>query len=284
MEQPGKFTKQVALVTGAGEGIGFEIASQLAAEGASVALNDVRVDRAADAARTITNQGGRCMALPGDAGNLEVVKELVNMTVDSFGTIDIAVANAGVTVWNDFLSFEPADFQRVMSVNLGGSFFLAQAAARHMIARKEGGRILFMSSVTGSQSLPYLSAYSMTKAGIEGLARTLVSELSPHGITVNVIAPGATMTPRNLADDPNYESVWSRLSPTQRVSFPRDIAQAALFLLSPEAAQITGQTLTVDGGWSITSPIPPLNFVKTSEKPESPNESEDNDGLKDKEK
>ena len=109
--------------------------------------------------------------------------------------------------------------------------------------------------------MPYLSAYSMTKAGLEGLARNLVAELSPHGITVNVIAPGATVTPRNVSDDPAYESVWGALSPTQKASMPADIAQAAMFLLSPGAAQITGQTLTVDGGWSAVSPTPSLDFV-----------------------
>ena len=261
MEFPGKFSGQAALVTGAGEGIGFEIAKQLAAEGASVALNDIDPERAANAAREITDLGGRCMALPGDVGNMEVVKELVSMTAELFGSIDLAVANAGVTVWNDFLNYKPEDFDRVVKVNLGGTFFMAQAAARRMIDQQRGGRILFMSSVTGHQSIPYLSAYSMTKAGIEGLARNLVSELSPHGITVNVLAPGATVTPRNLADDPNYSASWGSLAPTRRVAVPGDIAQAALFLLSGDAGQITGQTLTVDGGWSTTSPIPSIDFV-----------------------
>jgi 3-oxoacyl-[acyl-carrier protein] reductase len=98
------------------------------------------------------------------------------------------------------------------------------------------------------------------------LARNLVLELSPHKITVNCVAPGATLTPRNLADDPNYETVWGRLTPTQQAMRPDDIANAALFLLSPQAAQITGQTIVVDGGWSVTSPTPALDFVQTTNK------------------
>ncbi len=263
MEQPGTFKDQAALVTGAGEGIGYEVARRLAARGVSVALNDVDPERAAESALSIRAEGGVCTALPGDVGNVEVTRELVARTIETFGRIDIVVANAGITIWNDFLSYRPEDFQRVVSVNLGGSFFLVQAAARRMIEQNRGGRVLLMSSVTGQRSMPYLSAYSMTKAGLEGLARTLVSELTPYGITVNVLAPGATVTPRNLNDDPEYATSWGRRTPTKRSSYPGDIAQAALFLLSPEAGQITGQTLTVDGGWSLTSPMPALDFVHT---------------------
>ena len=268
MEQTGLFTGKAALVTGAGEGIGREIARRLALAGASVALNDVDAARAAAAAEAIEAEGGRCMALPGDVGMQDAAKGLVERTVEAFGAIDLAVANAGVTVWGDFLNYRPEDFERVVRVNLGGTFFVAQAAARRMIERGRGGRLLFMSSVTGHQALPYLSAYSMTKAGIEGLARSLVAELSEHAITVNVIAPGATVTPRNLKDDPNYSESWGRLMPTRRVAQPGDIAGAALFLLSPDAAQITGQTITVDGGWSLTNPRPRLDFVEARRFPE----------------
>jgi 3-oxoacyl-[acyl-carrier protein] reductase len=177
----------------------------------------------------------------------------------------MVVCNAGVTFWNNFFDYQPTDFQRVLAVNLGGSFFLAQAAARQMRQQGHGGRIVFMSSVTGHQSIEYLSAYALTKAALEMLARQLIVELSPYQITVNAVAPGATVTPRNLADDPNYEAIWGHVTPTGRPAFVEDIAHAVLFLLSPLSGQITGQTLIVDGGWTAISPAPSLDFVEQKE-------------------
>jgi 3-oxoacyl-[acyl-carrier protein] reductase len=142
-----------------------------------------------------------------------------------------------------------------MNLNLGGSFFLAQSASIKMRMNNSGGRILFMSSVTGHQAHKNLAAYGMSKAALELLAKTLVVELSQYKITVNAIAPGATMTERT-ASDPEYQSTWSRITPTGRPANVDDIAQAALFLVSPAAGHITGQTLVVDGGWTSTSPSP----------------------------
>lgn len=256
------FEGQVAIVTGAGVGIGYEIARQLVLRGAKVLLNDVDAILARDAAQTIAAEGGVCVGMGGDVANVEQTRGLVTEAVRQFGRLDIAVANAGLTIWGDFFDYPPENLDRVLEVNLRGSFFLAQAAARHMREAGHGGRILFMSSVTGHQAIPYIAAYAMTKAALEMLAKNLVVELSPYGITVNAVAPGATVTPRNLVDDPNYEVVWGRVIPTQRPAFPLDIANAALFFLSPAAAQITGQTLIVDGGWTAISPSPSLDFVE----------------------
>jgi 3-oxoacyl-[acyl-carrier protein] reductase len=260
------FTGKCAIVTGAGEGIGFEIARQLAHQGTQVLLNDIDTDKASHAAESINAETSQtlCLAQAGDVGEVEVVQGLVVQAVHQFGRLDIAVANAGITLWNRFLDYTPEAFFRVLKVNLGGTFFLAQAAARQMRQQGTEGRLLFMSSVTAHQAIEYLSAYAMTKAAIEMLAKQLTAELAPYGITVNSIAPGATVTPRNLADDPNYEQVWGNLIPTGRSAWPADIAQAALFLLSPAASQITGQTLVVDGGWSAISRVPTLDFVEKS--------------------
>ena len=173
-----------------------------------------------------------------------------------------AFATPAWTSWGDFFDYQPADFKRVVNVNLRGSYFLAQAAARQFRAQGGGGRIVLMSSVTGHQAVPYLSAYGMTKAALEMLARNLVLELGPHAITINCVAPGAVVTPRNLNDDPNYEKTWARLTPLGQAIQPEDIANAVLFLASPAAARISGQTIVVDAGWSATSPIPDMEYGK----------------------
>lgn len=249
------FHNKTAIVTGAGVGIGFEIARQLAAQGAAVVLNDLDPVLAAEAADRIAGEGGRALPIAGNVSDLILLQRLVDEAVATFGHLDIAVANAGITTFGDFFEYTPERFQQLVSVNLQGSFFLAQFAARQMRQQGTGGRILFMSSVTGHQSYRHLATYGMTKAGLEMLARGLVSELAPHQITANAIAPGATLTERTLLD-PDYTAIWQQLTPTGRAATVADIAHAALFLLSPQAGHITGQTLVVDGGWTAVSPQP----------------------------
>ncbi len=252
---------KTAIVTGAGQGIGFAIVEQLLAAGARVLLNDSDAALAARAVATLTAAGSptlsapRCIAHAGDAGDTSFVRDMVDTAVRTFGRLDIVVANAGLTSFGDFFDYEPDSFARVMRLNLSGSFFLAQAAARQMRSQGAGGSIVFMSSVTGHQAHRHLTAYGMSKAALEMLARGLVVELSPFGITVNAVAPGATLTERTAAD-PDYEATWKRLTPMGRPSMPADIAQAVLFLVGPGARQITGQTLVVDGGWSVVSEGP----------------------------
>ncbi|WP_347159073.1 SDR family NAD(P)-dependent oxidoreductase [Pontibacter chitinilyticus] len=246
---------KVAIVTGAGQGIGLEISRKLAQAGAKVILNDLDATLAEDAARQITQENGACIAMAGDASDVACIQQMVHTAVTRFGSLDIVVANAGITFFGDFFTYTPEAFYKVLQVNLGGTFFLAQAAANQMKQQPTGGSLLFTSSVTGHQAHQHLAAYGMSKAAIEMLAKNLVIEVSMYNINVNTIAPGATLTERTM-EDPAYEKTWSRITPMGRPASVADIAHAALFLVSDEARHITGQTLIIDGGWTCISPSP----------------------------
>ena len=255
------FTDQTALITGAGTGIGFAIAQALIRQGANVLLNDFDEELAQKAAEQInqaedSRRPGQCVAYPGDASDVAFIQQMVDTAVGTFGSVDIAIANAGITIFGDIFTTTPDAFEKIVNLNLRGSFFLAQASARQMQAQQSGGSVLFMSSVVGHLGHPGLPVYSMTKAGLEMLAKQLVIDFSPLGITVNAIAPGATLTERTL-DDPTYIPIWSRITPMGRPATVDDIANAALFLVSPASRHITGQSLVVDGGWTSVG-VPPV--------------------------
>lgn len=251
------FAHKTAIITGAGQGIGFEIAARLCAAGASVVLNDADAALASRAAAAVNlrNASSRAIAVAGDASDPAVIDRLIQTAVTHFGRLDIAIPNAGITLFGPFLDYTLASFNALVKVNLSGTFFLAQAAARQMIAQGSGGSLLFMSSVTGHQAHRDLSAYGMSKAAIEMLARSLVIELSPHRINVNVVAPGATLTERTQ-ETPGYAARWAEITPMGRAASTTDIAETVLFLVSDAARHITGQCLVVDGGWTAVSPEP----------------------------
>jgi len=246
---------QTAIVTGAGQGIGLAICLDLAKNGANIILNDIEQSLADEAAEKVRRAHGKCIAMAGDASDPDFIQSMVDEAVRSFGGLTIAIANAGITLFGDFLEYKREDLMKVVSLNIGGSFFLAQAAARQIKQQDSGGSILFMSSVTGHQAHKDLAAYGMTKAALEMLAKHLVIELSPYKINVNCIAPGATKTERTM-QDVNYDKTWAHLTPMGRAAVPSDIAAAVSFLVSPSARHITGQTLVIDGGWSSVSPNP----------------------------
>lgn len=247
---------KVAIVTGAGQGIGLAIARKLLENDSYVILNDLEKSLTEEAVANLSRIGkGKILGCSGDSANPEVISELVGLAMKEFGHIDQVVCNAGITLFGNFLDYSWADFMEVSRVNQAGTFFLTQAVARIMKEQESGGSILFTSSVTAHQSHENLAAYAMSKAAIEMLAKNLVLELAPLGIRINTIAPGATLTERTTSD-PDYASTWSRLTPIGRPAAPEDIAEAASFLLSDQARHITGQTLIVDGGWTAISPSP----------------------------
>lgn len=249
-------TPKLAIITGAGQGIGLEIARKLVDNGINIILNDIDKSLTEQAVLSL-NQIGKSTILgcPGDASSQEIIQKMIELALRNFGRIDQVVINAGITLFGNFLDYSREDFFNVTRVNQAGTFFLTQAAAKVMKNQEFGGAILLTSSVTAHQSHENLAAYAMSKAAIEMLAKNLVIELAPLGIRINTIAPGATLTERT-AIDPDYEATWARLTPLGKPATVNQIADVAVFLLSDAASHITGQTLIVDGGWTSISPSP----------------------------
>jgi 3-oxoacyl-[acyl-carrier protein] reductase len=267
--QPANLQGKVAIVTGASREIGAAMAERLAAAGAAVLVSHYgEPERAERVVEGIVASGGQALAHEADLSSVAANRDLVARAVAEYGRLDIFVANAGLTIFKPFLETDEREWDALAGLNLKGSFFGAQAAARQMIAqqddeasasprwRRYGGRIVFSSSVTGVQAAPNLSAYGITKAGLRHMARTLAPELGAYGITVNALGIGATVNDRNLKDDPLYAEHWAGVIPMGRAIQPADLAAALLFLVSPEAEMVTGHTLLVEGGWTALSPTP----------------------------
>jgi glucose 1-dehydrogenase len=249
------FNNQVAIVTGAGIGIGFEVARQLALQGTKVVLNDIEAEVADSAVQKIKAEGGECVPFGGDISEMPTIEGIVQFAVKTFGKLDILIANAGITTYGSFLEYTPESMQKLLKINLFGTFFLTQAAAKQMVLQGHGGSILLTSSVTGHTAHPFLAAYGMTKAGIDQLAKNLIIDLAPHNININTIVPGATLTERTM-EDADYLKTWSTITPSGKPATTADIAHAALFLVSPFSRQIMGQNLVIDGGWTSVG-VPP---------------------------
>jgi 3-oxoacyl-[acyl-carrier protein] reductase len=252
------FSGKAVLVTGAGTGIGYALCQAFASAGATVALNDIDPTLYQKAAQQINGTLGVEQVRPYacDIADVEAMRSMFQRFVDTAGRLDIAIANAGITNYGAFLTYTPEAFDRLTSVNLRGSFFTAQTAARIMIDAHIPGRIILLSSVTGIQAHLNLGAYGITKAGIRMMAKIIALEVGTYGITANAISPGATLTERTLHDDAEYEKKWASVTPSGRVGDVQDIVAAAVYLASPEARHVTGQTLVVDGGWTLQSPLP----------------------------
>ncbi|HWQ15645.1 MAG TPA: SDR family oxidoreductase [Roseiflexaceae bacterium] len=248
---------KVAIVTGASREIGAAMAEALASQGCAVLLAHYgEPERAQATVERIRAAGGRAERYEADLAGVAANGALVARAVELFGRLDILAANAGLTIAAPLLETDEATYDTLFDLNVKGSFFGAQAAARQMVAQGSGGRIVFSSSVTGVQAIPSLGAYGITKAALRHMARVWAVELGRHGITVNALGIGATLNERNLHNDPDYAAHWGALAPIGRVCYPEDAANALLFLVSDAAATVTGHTLIIDGGWTMTSPLP----------------------------
>jgi glucose 1-dehydrogenase len=242
---------KVAVVTGAGTGIGQGIALGFAKEGASVVVDYVgNASIAQDTLDKIQALGGAAIGIDADISDPAQVKSLIDQTVAKFGKLDIFVNNAGIEKKFAFVDFPLEQYQKIVAVNLTGPFLCCQAAARQMIQQGTGGRILNISSVHEDMAMPTNAPYCATKGGLRMLMRTIAVELAPHGITVNNIGPGAVFTPID-ADVEKDEKLNAQILaeiPLNRWGKPEDIAHVAVFLASDDASYVTGSTYFVDGG------------------------------------
>jgi NAD(P)-dependent dehydrogenase (short-subunit alcohol dehydrogenase family) len=242
---------QIALVTGAARGIGHDCALALAHAGADVALGLRDVNTAEDLASEIESMGRRALRLQMNVTHMDEIQQAIDSTVSHFGRLDILVNNAGLGPSNLAEDVNEEDFDYTLAVNLKGTFFVSQAAGRVMI-RQNYGRIINLSSQAGSVALPTESVYCMTKAAINHLTRCLAVEWGQYNITVNAVAPTFINTPGTaeaLADEAFRADVLSRIA-LGRIGEPMEVASAVVFLASPAASLITGDTLLIDGGWT----------------------------------
>jgi len=245
-------TGQVALVTGAARGLGRAISLALAHAGADVALGLRDANTGGDVARQIEALGRRALRLQMDMTRLEEITRAVDDAVAHFGRLDILVNNAGLAPENLAEYVREEDFDLTLSVNLKGTFFASQSAGRVMI-RQKYGRIINLSSQAGFVALPTESVYCMTKAAIAHLTRCLAVEWGKYNITVNSVAPTFVLTPGTegaLADPAFRADVIERIAALHRIGEPMEVAGAVVFLASPAASLITGDTILIDGGWT----------------------------------
>ncbi|MFI8793725.1 SDR family NAD(P)-dependent oxidoreductase [Streptomyces sp. NPDC055105] len=252
----GKLSGKVALVTGAGRGIGKAVATRLAEDGAKVAIN--YRSSAADAEKLVAElreRGAEAVAFQADVSDPAQTGRLVDQTVSEFGTLDILVSNAGIEHFGPLESITPEDFDRVFSVNTRGQLFAVQQAARHLGA---GGRIVLTSSVSATRSVFHHTLYAASKGAINSMVLNLAAELGQRGITINAIAPGGTVTDMADTHGISYKhpllnaslSEWEKMhGALGRLARPEEIAAVTAFLVSDDASYITGRTIEADGGF-----------------------------------
>lgn len=244
---------RVAIVTGAGQGLGEAIARVLAAAGACVAVNDINPDRAERVAREITGEGYQAIGVAADVSNKFQCVHLVETTRARWDQLDILVNNAGIEPVSPILQMDEWDWDRCLDVNLKGTFFMSQLCGRVMAEenRERGGSIVNISSIAGVEiPLTHRAAYCASKAGIVGFARECAREFAEYGIRVNTLIPGVFATPmtEKARQDPEMMAKWKGEIPLERLGEPTEAAQVVLFLCSEASSYMTGSTITVDGG------------------------------------
>jgi NAD(P)-dependent dehydrogenase (short-subunit alcohol dehydrogenase family) len=247
-----KLDKRTAIVTGARRGIGRAIALALAKEGANVVVSDISQEDCQKVVSQIEKLGRKGLALKCDVTSTAEVEDMVRKTVEKFGKLDILVNNAGIIAFKPFLELTDEDWDSILTVNLKGQFLCARAAAKEMIKNK-WGRIINTASISSGGcgiAFPLIAHYTASKGGVIALTEALALELTPRGINVNAICPGAVDTDmaKGIKEGGQLQQVLSRI-PKGRLGQPEDIAHLAVFLASEEADYISGTAIVIDGGW-----------------------------------
>ena len=250
----GRLDGKVALVTGAAHerGIGRGIVRELAAEGARVAVNDAVYEEMGE--ELAQEVGGRFYQA--DVSERGQVDELVKRVEAELGPLDVVASNAGVADWQAFAEVTEASFDRIVGVNLTGAFNVGQAAARAMVARGRGGRIVFTSSVHVQMPFPTMAVYGATKQGVRALCEAMAIELAPYGITVNHIGPGWVLSALNdpspvLQDEEELRASLAQIPLGGRPADPREMGRAVVYFASSDGDYVTGEYLRVDGGFVV---------------------------------
>lgn len=252
----GQLDQKIAVITGGDSGIGRGIALQFAAAGATVVINYAHArDKAEAVLQEIKQKQGQGTILQANVGDYQQAMGLIQQAVEKYGRIDILSNNAGMEIHGPFVDVTEQDFDRVLSIDLKGAFFCAQAAARSMIQHNTQGRIINTSSVHEDLAMPQNVPYCCAKGGMRMLMRTIAIELAPHKITVNNIAPGAIHTPidKDVEADPEKMATLLKEIPLGRMGQPDEIGKLAVYLASDAAAYITGSTYVIDGGLMINT-------------------------------
>jgi 3-oxoacyl-[acyl-carrier protein] reductase len=242
-----RFEGRVAIVTGASQGIGETIARDLAAEGAAVVLVDIQMDKLESVVRSIVDAGGRAEAHQADVADTAAAERIAAAVAAAHGRIDHLINNAGITRDGLLMRMKEEDWDAVLRVNLKGTFSFSRAVLRTMIAARYG-RIVNMASVAGLMGNAGQANYSASKAGVIAFARSLAREVGSRGITVNAVAPGFIATAMTDALPEDVRKAYLEIIPLKRFGLPKDVSSAVQFLLSDDAAYITGQVISVNGG------------------------------------
>jgi len=248
---------RVAVVTGAGQGLGEGIAMKFAAEGADVVVVDQHIDTAKRVAETIQRRGRKNLAYRADVTSWEQVQSMATEAMQTFGHMDILVNNAGISPKRNgrripIHEMDPAQWNEVLAINLTGAFHCSKAIIPHMMTQRYG-RILNMSSIASKVgwSGPSGAHYAASKAGLSALTRFMAYELAPYNILCNALAPGRIMTAMLAAGDPQENEANRRQIPLQRFGTIEEVANLAAFLVSDQASYITGETIAITGGWLV---------------------------------